>query len=106
MAHFYVKFSITSLANLQTANNALMNCIMEALTNVLDAAAKAALAIAQAIMMNMLTSSHLSRGASADKLEIFDGKRDKAEHFILSVCIAVVHRCELLGGCCKLASLY
>ena len=55
---------------------------MEAPTDILDAPAKAALAIVQAILMNMLTRSHLSRGARAAKPESFDGSRDKAEKLV------------------------
>jgi len=55
---------------------------MEAQTNILDAAAKAALAIAQAILMNMSTGNHSSRGARALEPESFDGSRDKVEQFV------------------------
>ena len=67
---------------LQTVNNALEDHTLEAQTSVSDAAAKATLARAQAILMNMLTRSHLSRGARAAKLEISDGSRDKVEQFM------------------------
>ena len=50
----------------------------------------AALAIAQAILMNMLTRSHSSRGARAAELESFDGSRDKAEQFVQSIHIAAM----------------
>jgi len=55
---------------------------MEAQTNGLDAVAKATSAIVQAILTNMLTGSHSSRGARAAKPESFDGSRDKAAQFI------------------------
>jgi len=70
------------LAQLQTVNNALEDCAIEAQTNVSDAVAKATSTVAQAILMNMPTGSHLSRGARAAVLEIFDGSRDKAEQFV------------------------
>ena len=70
------------LTQLQTANNALEDHTMEAQTNVLDAVAKAVSAVAQAILTNMLTGSHLSRGARAAELESFDGSWDKAEQFV------------------------
>ena len=54
---------------------------MDGQTNVSDAAAKAASAIVQAILMNMPMGSHSHRGVRAAKLEIFDGSRDKAEQF-------------------------
>src|SRR5882724_1030177 len=55
----------------------------------MDTAAKAASAIAQAIMTNTPTGSHSSRGVKAADPECFDGSRDKAEQFIQSICIAV-----------------
>src|SRR5882724_6955917 len=70
------------LAQLQTTNNTLHDRTLEAQSNITDAAAKAALAIAQAILNNMPTRSHLSRGIKAADLECFDGSRDKAEQFI------------------------
>jgi len=50
---------------------------------------KAVSAIVQAILMIMLTGSHLSRSARAAEPERFDGSRDKAEQFIQSIHIAV-----------------
>src|SRR5467141_1063090 len=70
------------LTQLQTANNALKDHTIEAQTNISDAAAKATLAIAQAILMNMLTGSHSSRGTIETKPERFDGSRDKSENFV------------------------
>src|SRR5882724_3214091 len=70
------------LAQLQTANNVLEDHAMKAQTNILDAAAKAALAVVQAIMMNMPAGSHSSRGARAGEAKSFDGSRDKAKQFI------------------------
>ena len=58
---------------------------MEAQTNVLDAVVKAMLAVAQAILMNMPTGSHLSRGAQAAEPESFDEGRDRAEQFVQSI---------------------
>jgi len=68
---------------------------METQTDLSDAVAKAKLAIAQAILMNMPTGSHLSRGARAAKPESFDGSRDKAEQFVLSICIAVTMQLDM-----------
>jgi len=45
---------------------------MEVQTDISDAVAKAVSAVAQAILMNMLTWSHSSRGSRAAKLESFD----------------------------------
>ena len=70
------------------ANNTLKNCTMEAKTDVSDAVAKAR-AIVQAILRNMLTRTHLSRGARVAKLESDDGSREKADQFVQSVCIAI-----------------
>jgi len=69
------------LTQLQTANNALEDGTMEAQTDILDAAAKAASAIAQAILMNMQGATH-PEVPEQPELEIFDGSRDKAEQFI------------------------
>jgi len=52
--------------------------------------AKATSAVVQAILMNMPTRSHWSRGARAAKPESFIGSREKAEQFIQSICIAVM----------------
>ena len=70
------------LAQLQSANNVLKDHTMDTQTDISDATTKATSAIAQAILMNMLTSSHLPRGARAAKPESFDGSRDKAEQFV------------------------
>jgi len=74
------------LAQLQTANNALEDHALEAQGDVTDAATKAVLSIAQAILTNMLamTGSCLSRNARAAKMEIFYGSRDKAKKFFQS----------------------
>ena len=53
-------------------------------------AAKATLAVAHAILMNMPTGSHLLRGASAAEPESFDGSRDKAEQFIQPIHVTVM----------------
>jgi len=50
---------------------------VDALDDVSNAAAKAALSVAQDILMKMLTGSHLSRSAKAAALEGFNGSRDK-----------------------------
>jgi len=63
---------------------------IESQTDILDAAAKAASAIVQAILMNMPTGIHLARGAQAAELESFDGSRDKAEQVFLPVHIAIM----------------
>ena len=55
---------------------------MDTQTNVSEAAVKAMLAIAQAILTNMLTGSHLPRGTRAAEPESFNGSRDKAEQFV------------------------
>ena len=60
----------------------LKDCAMEAKTDISDAVTKTTLAVVQAILMNMLTGSHSSRGARVAELESFDGSRDKAEQFI------------------------
>ena len=62
---------------------------MEAQINVSDAAAKATLAIAQAILRTILTRSHPSRGARAAE-QSFDGIRDKAEQSVQSIHITVM----------------
>ena len=67
---------------------------MEAQTDILDAAAKAALAIVQKIQMNMPTGSHSSRGARAAKLESFDGSRDKAEQSVHIVVMMQLNMCR------------
>ena len=61
------------LTQLQTTNNALEDHTIEAQTNILDVVPKAASAIVWAILTNMPTRSHLSRGARAAKPESFYG---------------------------------
>src|SRR5882724_5852496 len=68
---------------------------MEAQSNIMDAAAKATSAIAQAILTNMPTGSHLSRGVKVADLECFNGSRDKAEQFLQSICIAVTMQLDM-----------
>jgi len=86
----------SQLTQLQTANNDLEDHAMVAQTDdVSDAVAKAASAVVQAILMNMLTGSHPSRGARAPKLEGFNGSRDKTEQFIQSVYIAVMMQLDM-----------
>jgi len=70
------------LTQLQMTNNALHDRTLEAQSDIMDTATKAALAIVQAILTNTPTRSHLSRGIKAADLECFDGSRDKAEQFI------------------------
>src|SRR5712664_3381492 len=77
------------LAQLQATNNALEDRAMDAQTDVSDAAAKAASAVVQAILLNVPTPSHSPRGAKAAKPETFDRSRDKAEQFVRSIHIAV-----------------
>src|SRR5882672_2627973 len=77
------------LAQLQSVNNVLEDCAMDTQTDISDAAAKAASAVVQAILTNMLTGSHSPRGARAAELESLDGSRDKAEQFVQSVHIAI-----------------
>ena len=50
---------------------------METQTDISDAVAKAQSAVVQAILMNMPTGSHLSRGVRAAEPESFNGSRDK-----------------------------
>ena len=69
------------LAQLQTTNNALHNRTLEAQSDITDAATKAASAVAQAILTNMPTRSHLSRGVKVANPECFYGRREKAEQF-------------------------
>ena len=85
------------LSQLQTANNALEDCGMEAQTDILDAVAKAVSATVQAILTNMPTGSHSSRGARAAKLESFDGSKDKAEQFIQSIHITVMMQLNMFA---------
>src|SRR5882724_6681341 len=61
----------------------------------MDTAAKATSAIAQAILTNMPTGSHLSRGVKVADLECFNGSRDKAEQFLQSICIAVMMQLDM-----------
>ena len=82
------------LTQVQTANNALEDHTMEAQTNILDAVAKTMLTVAQAILTNMPTGSHSSRGARAAEPESFDGSRDKAEQFVQSICISSLSSSE------------
>src|SRR6267142_2497679 len=71
------------LSQLQSANNVLEDHAMDTQTDVSDAAAKAASAVAWAILTNMLMmGSHLPRGARAAEPESFDGSRDKAKQFV------------------------
>jgi len=67
------------------ATNSLEDHMMEAQTDMSDAVPKAMSTVALAILTNMVTRSHTSRGARAAELESFDGSRDKAG----SVCIVV-----------------
>src|SRR5882724_7248375 len=77
------------LAQLQTTNNALHDRTLEAQSDITDAATKAASAVAQAILTNMPTGSHLPRGVKAADLEYFDGSRDREEQFVQSIHIAI-----------------
>src|SRR5882672_6536056 len=70
------------LTQLQATNNVLEDRAMDSQTDISDAAAKAASAVAQAILSNMPTMSHPPRGAKAAELETFDGSRDKAEKLV------------------------
>ena len=60
--------------------------------------AKAASAVAQTILTNMLTRSHSSRGTRAAELESCDGSRDKAEQFVLSVHIAITMQLNMFAA--------
>jgi len=70
---------------------------MEAQTNLLDSAAKAVSAIVQAILMNMLTGSHSSRGAISAEPESFDGIRDKAEQLVQSIHITITMQLDMFA---------
>ena len=70
------------LTQLQMTKNALHNQTLEAQSDIMDAATKAASAIVQAILTNTPTGSHSPRGVKAAYLEYFDGSRDKEEQFI------------------------
>jgi len=63
----------------------MLDHAMECQTDILYAVAKATSAIVQAILNNMPTGSHSSKGARAAELESFDGIRDKVEQFVQSV---------------------
>src|SRR5882724_3308229 len=77
------------LTQLQTTNNALHDQTLEAQSNIMDAAAKVTSAITQAILTNMPTGSHSSRGIKVANPECFNGSRDKAEQFVRSIRIAI-----------------
>src|SRR5882724_9976286 len=85
------------LTQLQTANNALEDHAMEAQTDITDAVAEAMLAVVQAILMNMPTGGHSSRGARAAELESFYGSRDKAEQFIQSIHITIMMQLNMFA---------
>ena len=70
---------------------------MEAQTDISDAMAKAMLAVAQAILMNMPTGSHSSRGARAAEPESFDGIRDKAEQLVQSIHITITMQLDMFA---------
>jgi len=63
-------------------DNTLEDCAMKAQSNILEAATKAALAVAQAILMNMPTGSHLAKSAQVPELESFDGRGGKSEQLV------------------------
>jgi len=64
------------------ANNTLKDQAMQAQGDITDAAAKAASVVAQAILGNMPTVSHLALSTKATESESFDGSREKTEQFI------------------------
>ena len=70
---------------------------MEVQTNVLDTVTKAAPAVVQAILTNMLTRCHLSRCTRAAELESSDGSREKAEQLIRSICITVTMQLNMFA---------
>jgi len=70
------------LTQLQMTKNALHNQTLEAQSDIMDAATKAASAVVQAILTNIPTGSHLSRCVKVVNPECFDGSRDKAEQFV------------------------
>jgi len=59
------------LAQLQTTNNTLHDRTLEAQSDIMDTVTKAASAIAQAILTNTPTRSHLPRGVKAADPEYF-----------------------------------
>ena len=61
---------------------------MQAQYDVTDAAMKATLAVAQAILGNTPVVSHLSWSTKAAEPESFDGSRDKMEQFVQAICIS------------------
>jgi len=79
----------------QTANNALEDHAIEAQTDISEVAAKAMSAVAQAILTNMLTGSHSSRGTRAAEPVSFDGSRDKVEQFVQSICISITMQLDM-----------
>jgi len=61
------------LTQIQTANNTLEDHALEAQGDVTDAATKATSAVAQAILTNMPSGSHLSISTNAPEPESFNG---------------------------------
>jgi len=82
------------LAQLQTTNNALHDQTLEAQSDITDAAASA---IAQAILTNTPSGSHLPRGVKVADPEYFDGSRDRAEQFVRSICIAITMQLDMFA---------
>ena len=82
---------------LQEANNTIKSHIMDSQDDISKKATKGMSSVAQAILMNMPTRSHLSRSSSTAKLESFNGSRDNAEQFIQSINIAVTMQLDTLA---------
>jgi len=64
------------------ANSTLEDNSLEAWSDTMDAATKAVLSIAQAILTNMLYGGHLLRSNRDVEPESFNGSRDKAKQFV------------------------
>ena len=75
------------VVQLQTAIEDLM---LQAQGDVNNAAVKAVSAVAQAILGNTSTVSHLSQSAKEAKLESFDESKEKREQFVWAICIMVM----------------
>jgi len=80
----YVNSSTTNPATRPAPdnNNALHDRTLEAQSDIMDAATKAASAVAQAILTNTPTGSHSPRGVKVADPEYFNGCRDRAEQFV------------------------
>ena len=74
------------IAQLQMANSALEDCEMDTQRDVSNVATRAMCSVAQTILMNLLTGSHLSWSAKAAEPESFDRRsRDKTKQFVQAI---------------------